>query len=171
MLMKPKLTVSPVILKGLNSKGETVYRIKVINKSSFQVSNIRAQLHTVIIKPRKVGNKVITKLVPLKQDQVFALSRPKKDAYNSDGLKTEYATFTFLTYDDLEKFLKPADDNNIEYLRFRVYGINDFSGVGAVFSKFYKYTDLHSGEYLEELTFKHAPYPNLSPEQPIATID
>ena len=42
---RPKIDISPKIACGTNTRGATVYRIKVINRSRVPLTDIKAQFH------------------------------------------------------------------------------------------------------------------------------
>ncbi len=156
LLMKPKLVLSPIILKGRDSKGVYVYKIKIINKGFFPVSNIKAQLHKVVVIRNGDREEIESSPLKLKQNEVFVLNSCKKSKNTKEGPKHNYCSFTFFIYNDIEQFLNNTKHQETDYLRFRVYGINDFSGVGAVFTKFYSLNNLKEGEFIHRENFVHS---------------
>jgi hypothetical protein len=137
--VKPKIIISEQIAKSKSSKGELVYKIKVINKTRRPIMDIRASLHIVTLTVIPGGSLRETKEILLKRSEIMGLE--KFDKKDKEG---NYA-FNFLTYEDIENIW----DDTHSYLRFRIYAIDSLSRFGKVFIKDYytKRNVIKGGEF------------------------
>jgi hypothetical protein len=144
---KPKIEVSPVIARGTSTKnGKTIYRIKIINKTHYPITDIKAQLH--IFKHYQTANGEIWKsdAVELKRADPISI-----DKFDKKDLDANYA-YRFLTYENIES--KWTDDN-VQFVRFRIFARHATSGFGGFFEKDYrlKRLSLVEGEFSKGNTF------------------
>ena len=110
--VRPKVNISNTIAKGQSSKGDTAYRIKVINMTRRSIINVKAQLHLVTLSVVPGGVIEKSKAIELRRSDPMEISR-----FDRKDTKAEYA-FRFLTYEDLDSLW---EDDKLSYLKFRIY--------------------------------------------------
>jgi len=124
---KPKIDISSKMAGGISTKtGETVYRIKIINRTRASITDIRAQLH--IYKNYQTATGEIWKSDAIELTQSDPIS---VDKYDKKDVEANYA-YRFLTYEDLDK---KWNDDRTQFLRFRIFARHSFSGFGGFFFK------------------------------------
>jgi len=138
--IRPRLDISDQIAKTVTSNGETIYRIKIINKTRVPIMNIKAQLH--IMTPTTVPSGIIyiSQNIPLQRSELMELSKfDKKD-------KTASYAYRFRSYKSLDDLW--GDDDH-SYLRFRIQATHSVSGFSKVFRKDYftKRNSVLDGEF------------------------
>lgn len=138
--IRPKIIISDQIARGKSTKGNIIYRIKVINKTSRSIMDIKATLHRVrtVVVPGGTIPKV--KEIPLKRSEIMEL--PKFDPKDKEA---NYA-YRFITYENIEEIW---EHDTMEYLRFRIYARDSLSGFGKVFIKDYhtKRNSIKEGDF------------------------
>jgi hypothetical protein len=138
--LKPKIVISDQIAKAKDLNGETVYKIKTINKTRSELLKIEARLH--LITPTTATG-IITRCIT-------EIPRIISDALimNKFNLKDKEARYVYIfnTNEDIERFLQ----DDISYLRFRICAVHSFSGFGALYSK-----EHYTREDIIEGTFDH----------------
>ncbi|MDD4991617.1 MAG: hypothetical protein PHR83_05215 [Paludibacter sp.] len=139
-LLRPKIEISPEISKSISLTNKLKYTVKVINKTRFDVYDIKAQLHIIRKCQTPSGEIEKSELIELKRDDPFILGKFDKKDVNAD-----YA-FRFVTYIDLESIW--TDDNN-DILKFRVICKHQISGVLGYFQQKYrvKKSVIKTGEF------------------------
>ena len=121
--LKPNLNIAPEIAKGTNSEGDTIYRIKVINRSDRDVTDIRAELHSY----KKKKGVLVTKLIEMKRSDPIVIP-------GMSGNAEEFiSSFRFITYEDLESIA----DTEIKGFRFRVFARDSHSGFGELSTMYF----------------------------------
>ena len=125
--LKPKVQISDCIAKGKNTRGEDTYRIKVINRSSRSIADIRAELQ--VIRGSIEGQCVQrTEKIDLRRQDPMIIG-----AFSRDPENTDYA-FRFITYKSLDQLL---EDSSVTAFRFRIFCRDLMSGFGTLHSKTY----------------------------------
>lgn len=145
---KPKIDISPKIARGLSTKtGETVYRIKVINRTRAPITEIRAQLHIFKNYQTATGEIWKSDAIELKRSDPIII-----DKYDRKDENANYA-YRFLTYEDLDE--KWSDDSS-QFLRFRIFARHSVSGFGRFFLKDYrlKINTILDGDFSKGYTFE-----------------
>lgn len=145
---RPKIEISPTIARGVSPRGgETVYRIKVINRTRDSITDIRAQLH--LFRPFQTATGQIWKSKSIELKRSDPISIGKFDKKDEDA---EYA-FRFLTYDNLEE---TWSDDTSQFLRFRIFARHSTSGFGGLFHKDFrlKRESIKEGEFSLGDTFE-----------------
>ncbi|MCR4321932.1 MAG: hypothetical protein NUV74_16555 [Candidatus Brocadiaceae bacterium] len=145
---RPKIDISPKIAHGLSTKtGETIYRIKVINRTRSPLTDIKAQLH--IYKNYQTGTGEIWKSdeIALKRSDPISIDR-----YDKNDADANYA-FRFLTYNDLNI---TWNDDSVQFLRFRIFARHSVSGFGGFFLRDYrlKRNSIIDGDFSKGDTFE-----------------
>lgn len=122
--IKPKLSISDDISK--NEKGE--YRIKIVNKSNFYVTNIFIQVQLVKISNGNGGNilNVVNLDIPYQKLQII-------DPYDKTNLNAPYAV-RFVLPKDLET--KWNEDINT-YLKLIIYCSNEHNNSSKLYEHIY----------------------------------
>ncbi len=131
----PKLEISNDISK--NEKGE--YRIKIINKSKFYVTNIFIQVQLVKISIGNGGNilNAINLDIPYKKLQII-------DPYDKNNLNAPYA-IRFVLPSNLEELWK--EDTNT-YLKLIIYCSNEHNNASKLYEHiYYKKTCIKNGNF------------------------
>jgi len=138
--LRPKILISSQIAKGKTSQGETVYRIKVINKSKRTIINVKANLHLMTPKVVPGGLIVNAKMIQLKREDPMQIAM-----FNLKDKEASYA-FRFQTYEDIETIW---ENDASSYLRFRIFAMDSLSSLGKVFRQDYhtKRNSIIDGEF------------------------
>ncbi len=139
--IRPKIIISDQISKGIGSRGERVYRIKIINKTHRPIINVKAQLHLMTPTVTPGGIIMKSKEIPLKRSEIMQISKfDVKD-------KTAGYAFRFLTYENIEDLWQ---EDTRSFLRFRIYATDSLSGFSRVFSKDYhtKRNSIKEGDFV-----------------------
>ena len=134
------MSISKTVAEGRSSKGDAIYRIKIINRTRRPIINIKAQLH--LMTPSVVPDGIIVKSkeIQLKRSNPMELSR-----FDRKDKEARYA-FRFLTYQDLDTLW---EDDIHSYLRFRIFAMDSLSGFGKVYTQDYhtKRNTLINGDF------------------------
>jgi hypothetical protein len=152
LFLKPKVQISPMILKGQSRKepSKTVYRIKVINLSKRQAINIAvsASICTTSGTPGIDQRRVATRHLTLNFGDLPAL-----------GSKTRLGDiwgvapfFIFWTDEDIEPFLTEGCR-----LVFSLSASDALSGTTVVQRIAYRKADIDVGDFCRSLDFEKAP--------------
>ena len=143
--LKPEIEISPKIARCIDSKDNVKYKIKIINKTKYDV-NIEAKLYVVRTENGIDGEICIRKRISLIVDKLFLLRKFKKN-----DEKDRYA-FRFILKKDINKVW--VDDTN-QRLRFCIYAKHSLSGFGKSFVQEYRKKDLDikDGDYVIGNTF------------------
>jgi hypothetical protein len=137
---RPKFDISSTLAHGFDTiEGKSIYRIKVVNKTSSPVVDIKAQLHILKNHQTATGSIWKSKAIELKRSDPIVISK--------------HDEFRFLTYEDIENIW---NDDNIQFLRFRIYARHSVSGFGTFASKDYrlKRNSIKEGEFSKGDTFE-----------------
>lgn len=133
---KPKLLISNQIAKNFKSE----YRIKVVNLSSFYVTNVFIQVQLVTVSNGNGGNILnVTNLdIPYKTIQIIA-------PYNDKDVNASYA-IRFVLPKNLETLWK---EDTHTYLKLVLYCSNEHNNSSKLYEKvYYKKNDsIKSGEF------------------------
>jgi len=147
---RPTIDISPIIAKGADTiSGRTIYRIKVINRTKSPIVDIKSQLHVFKNHQTATGEIWKSKTVQLKRSDPIVI-----DKYDKLDADVNYA-YRFVTYEDLEKIW---DNDNVQFLRFRIYARHSISGFGAFAYRDYrlKRNTIRSGEFSKGDNFEIA---------------
>lgn len=147
-LFKPKIDISPKIARGLSTKtDETIYRIKVINRTRAPLTDIKAQLHIYKNYQTATGEIWKSNAIKLKRSDPISIN-----TYHRKDKDSTYA-YRFLTYDNLDE--KWIDDSS-QFLRFRIFARHSLSGFGGFFIKDYrlKRNSIMEGDFSKGDTFE-----------------
>ncbi|WP_156786032.1 hypothetical protein [Archaeoglobus veneficus] len=138
--VRPEIEISNQIAKGKSlTTGDTIYRIKVINKTRRPIINIKAQLHLVTPITVPGGILLKSKEIPLRRSEIMYLEK-----FDPNDENAEYA-FRFVTYENIEEIWK---DDKRSFLRFRICATDSISGFTKVFIKEYHTKSLiREGEF------------------------
>lgn len=178
-LRRPKIIISPAIIRHRTGLDVDYYLIKLVNASRTDLVGLKYELH--LISPRP--NKWIT-LPSGKQKQVRLLNKSKLKL-GIDGARTESMI--------LKRYLEPSKDVNGDalyaqvfsvrkdkqfgrktldtllsgsvnsYLVFTVYAIHPASGFGKTFTQVYSQADIIDGEEFEwGSSFKALPWQQMN---------
>lgn len=145
---RPTIDISPTIARGADTTdGSTIYRIKVINRTKFPIVDIKAQLH--IFKNHQTATGEIWKSKPIDLKRSDPIGIFKYDVADRDA---NYA-YRFVTYEDLEAIWS---NDNVQFLRFRIYARHSLSGFGVFSYKDYrlKRNSIQLGEFSKGDTFE-----------------
>lgn len=145
---KPKIDISSKIARGVSTKtGEIVYRIKVINRTSASITDIRAQLQILNNYQTATGEIWKSDAIELRRSDPISI-----DKYDKKDEEANYA-YRFLTYADLNK---RWNDDKSQFLRFRIFARHSISGFGGFFFNDYrlKRKSIIEGDFSKGDTFK-----------------
>lgn len=127
--LRPRLNISPNIARGTSTKTQQIiYRIKVINRSRYPLTDIRAQLHIYKNYQTAAGD--------IWKSEALTLTRPDPiiiDKYDKNDSEANYA-YRFVTYDLDNRW----SDDTTQFVRFRVFARHSLSGFGGFFCKDYR---------------------------------
>ncbi|HZG53101.1 MAG TPA: hypothetical protein VEZ40_13275 [Pyrinomonadaceae bacterium] len=146
--LRPRLIISPYIARGKSTlDGRLIFRIKVINRSKYPVTNIRAQLH--LMKPyQSIGGEVSkSKSIRLVRADPIVL-----DKFSKKDIDVNYA-YRFVTYEDIDKLW---GDDTIQFIRFRITCQHGLSGFGGYFFRDFrvKRKTIKEGDFYKGNTFE-----------------
>ncbi len=147
---RPMIDISPVIARGADTNdGRTIYRIKVINHTRCPIVDIKAQLHIFKNHQTATGEIWKSKAIALRRSDPMVI-----DKYDRADVDANYA-YRFVTYDDLESIW---NDDNVQFLRFRIYAKHSISGFGGFSYHDYrlKRNSIKPGEFSKGDTFEIA---------------
>jgi hypothetical protein len=125
---RPNLEVSPIISRTTDREGNKCYTIKVVNKGSRSVLNVKAKLRLQTSQSVPGGLIVRNRGIELRASEVFEIKK-----FNKKDFAAEYA-HRFLSYEDIDDIWQ--DENN-SYLSFRIYATDSLSNFGKVFGQEY----------------------------------
>ena len=135
---KPSLEISKQISMGTEYGGvSSWFEIKVINRTSTHVMNIKAELHSVVPESKPGGVVMDLHRIELKRDEVFTLG--KFDKKDQDA---KYA-FRFGTLEDLSQLRQDGQS----HLVFTIYAVHPVSGFGQVFVQKYEADSIIDGDF------------------------
>jgi hypothetical protein len=146
---RPKIDISQHIAYRLDKNGQPVYRIKVINRTKHPIVDIKAQLHVFRSRQTATGEIWVSTSINFKQSDPIMID--KHDKIDKDA---NYA-YRFVTYENIDNIW---NDENIQFLRFRIYAKHSISGFGKFVSKDYrlKRNTIKEGEFSKGDTFEIA---------------
>lgn len=144
---RPNVTISDKIAKYIDYYGNTAFGIKIINRTSYPIVSVRAELHIVASGLSSGGPVGQTRPVDLKRSSILNIGK-----YDKKDKDATYA-FRFVTYEDLEAIWK--DDPNW-YARITVYAEHELTGFGKAFYQRYpkKTTSIVCGQFQFGDTFR-----------------
>ncbi len=147
--LRPKIDISPHVARRTDKNGKPNYRIKVINRTKYPIVDIRAQLHVFTSRQTATGDIWASTAITLKQSDPITINK-----YDKKDKDVDYA-YRFVTYQDVESIW---NDDNIQFLRFRIYARHSVSGFGTFASKDYrlKRNCIKEGEFSKGDTFEIA---------------
>ena len=148
LCFKPNIDISPRIARGISTKtGETVYRIKIINRTRSPLIDIKAQLHIYKNYQTATGEIWKSNAIDLKRSDPIIIGK-----YDKKDEQSNYA-YRFLTYENI--YEKWGDDSS-QFLRFRIFARHSVSGFGRVFFKDYrlKRNSIMEGDFSKGDTFE-----------------
>ncbi len=126
--LRPRIDISKMISKDIDSNGKPIYRIKVINRNKRPIINIKAQL--TLVKPWMSPGGAIIKSTDIKLKRSDPIEIAK---YDRNDKEASFA-YRFLTYEDIDNLW---GDDKQRYLRFRIFASDSLSGLGKVFKQNY----------------------------------
>jgi len=133
--LKPKLKISAVI-------GHTngTFKIKVINKSLFAATNIRAELSYINFFEVPGGLETNSFNIPLVNGELFALGKFDK--------KSEFATYSyrFVTKHG-QNLRQDLNLNNRQFIRLKISATHSVSNIGKVFEQRYIAEQIIDGDF------------------------
>jgi len=137
--LRPMINISPQISCSLED-GKKEYAIKIINKNKRNIVDLRVELLLVQSSNVPGGFILNTNSIALKTDHAFIVSK-----FDSADKDAEYAR-RFVCYENLDTLWQNED---IDYVIFRVYCHDEVSGFGKVFTQEYrtKRTCLIDGQF------------------------
>ena len=146
---RPKIDISQHIAHRLDKNGKSIYRIKVINRTRYPIVDIKAQLHVFKSRQTATGEIWISTSIELKQSDPIII-----DKYDKIDKDANYA-YRFITYKDIDNIW---NDENMQFLRFRIYAKHAVSGFGTFASQDYrlKRNSIKEGEFSKGDTFEIA---------------
>jgi hypothetical protein len=138
--LRPKLFVSPKISKTKDDKGNTVYFVKVINRTRYPVIGVNVRMYLATPQNVSGGTAYKHRAIELRMPNVMELSpfdRKDKDA--------KYAV-RFTVAEDLDALWSQDETARV---RFQIYATHSLTGFGKAVDQFYyqKRTDLVDGEF------------------------
>ncbi|HOX77199.1 MAG TPA: hypothetical protein PLW31_04095 [Bacteroidales bacterium] len=141
-LFAPNIKVAPNIAWKIE-KGSRRYRIKIINKTKFDIIDISAELKFQHIKPG--SDLIITKSIPLVQPNLYLLKK-----YKPRGNRTEFAYKFLVSHeakvsDLFDLFDKYA--NNNPSVRFRILATHSATNFPKVINAEFSRNDFSEGDY------------------------
>ena len=122
--LRPKVQISEHIAKGEEPHTGMRFRVKVINRTRWPITDIKAQLHLVWNRQEAGGAIYRSKLIRLVQDAPIAI-----DKYSKKDTEANYA-YRFATQEPLDTIW--VDDAQ-QFLRFRLICKHSLSGFGGFF--------------------------------------
>jgi hypothetical protein len=128
-LLRPKIEISSEISKSVSLTNKLKYTIKVINKTKFDVYDIKAQLHIIRKCQTPSGEIEKSELIELRRSDPFILGK-----FNRKDINADYA-FRFVTYADLDSIW---NDDDKDILKFRIICKHQISGVLKCFQHEYR---------------------------------
>jgi hypothetical protein len=143
----PKIKISNKIAK-LKENNKTVYKIKIINKTSRPIFNIKAEWS--IISYRSTARGKDKKYIPITFDGVsnpMQIDKFEKHPNNN----TDY-TFRFSTVEDIEKLLNKEGEGS--QLIFRIYASDSLFGFATIVNEYYQIKDIKEGDFAYGNSFK-----------------
>ncbi len=140
--LKPKIKISKVI-----SYYENSFKIKIINKSCFSATNIKAEISYINFFDVPNGIETNSAKIELVKKDFFALAKFDKNS--------EYATYTYrLKTKKIENLREGLNKNNREYIRLKIFATHSLSNIGKVFEQKYKIEDIVNGDFAFGNTFE-----------------
>lgn len=135
--LRPKLKISDLVAIR-QSNNTTSYKIKVINKSRYAATNVKAELSYINLFSVPNGLETNSKKVVLNKSEIFSL-----DKFN---LKSENASYTymFVTTENIQNGLEAGNRN---YLILRISATHSLSNMGKVFEKKFFIGDFANGDF------------------------
>lgn len=121
---KPKIEISDNIARN----PENEYRIKIINKSHFYVTNMIIQARLISLSTGNGGNIYSSKVIDVKQSLIYLI-----DPYSKDDKNAPYAIRIGISK-KLDQYW--TDDSNT-YLKVIVYCSNEWNTASKVYTKEY----------------------------------
>ncbi len=147
--LRPKIDISPNVAHRIDKAGKSIYRIKVINRTKVPIVDIKAQLHVFTSRQTATGDIWVSISIELKQSDPIMIG-----GYDKKDKDVDYA-YRFITYKDIDSVW---NDDNIQFLRFRIYARHrhSVSGFGTLASKDYrlKRNSIKEGEFSKRDTFE-----------------
>lgn len=126
--VRPNIVISDKIAKSISSKtNNTVYIIKVVNKTGRSIIDIKAELHLINLVIMPGGILKNTQKITLKNSELMEIA--KIDLKDKEA---DLGDYRFITYEDIEEIW----DNN-KFLRFKISAKDSLSGFSRVFTKNY----------------------------------
>ncbi len=146
---RPKIDISPNVAHRTDSSEKSVYCIKVINRTRAPIVDIKAQLLVFTSRQTATGDIWISTPIELKQSDPIMIGKYDKKDKDID------CAYRFITYKDIDKIW---NDENTQFLRFRIYARHSVSGFGTFASKDYrlKRNSIKEGEFSKGDTFEIA---------------
>ena len=144
LLVRPKIYVSDKICKTVEN-GQTIFRIKVVNKTRYMLTNVKYTLNYC----EKSGDGVhnVKEIPPLKTPLIFI------DKYSRKDVNAEYAI----------RFTYPAVSDIITeqcWLEFSIYANHGFSNTTACVKKKYDAVNISPGIFETGTSMRILAIPN-----------
>lgn len=131
--LKPDLKISDEIA----FKNGT-FKIKVINKSKYAATNIKADISYIGYFPVPGGRERRSYRIELQRDNIFDIDKFEKKSEHANN------TYRFVTIENLREGL---NENNHKYIRFKITATHSLSNIGKVFEKQYHLNQIINGEF------------------------
>lgn len=126
---RPKISISPIVVKEKRVDGRLAYVIKVINKTKYPLINCNIELKLIKERRDRSGKFI-------KENINVEMNISTKMLIEKFSKTSGYNTIMFLTYQDIES-IWPDNDNGHSYLRFRIYAKHELSGFAQVYTQEY----------------------------------
>lgn len=134
--MKSKANI--IISKHIARTESLTYKIKIVNRAKYAVTNLKAEL--VVVKNYKVPSGLETniKILSLENSEIFMLDRRKKDFNEPSN------TFKFVIKENLEQIVNNPE---YDYIRFRLLVVDTFTSMNKVYESRYYLNAIKEGEF------------------------
>jgi len=127
--IRPDVIISDKISKSIDSAtGELSYKIKIINKTSRSIINIRPQLLLISLIAMPGGMIEHTKIISVKYNHIMEISK-----FDLQDKNAEYA-WRLITTENIDDLW---EDDAHSFLRLKIFATDSFSGFGKIFHRDY----------------------------------
>jgi len=134
--IRPKFAISPQIARSVRGE-ELSYAIKVINRTRFDLIDVRARLENLVIIAGVNNPLTRRRHIPLRFSEILVLSK-----YDRDDRQADYA-FRFTTASELS--VRTLGKNTI--IRFSIIAKHSLSGFSSASEQRYGLTDIVDGTF------------------------
>lgn len=131
--LKPNLKISDEI-----AYRNGTFKIKIINESKYAATNIKADISYISYFNVPGGRERRSYKIDLQKDTLFDIDKFEKKSEHANN------TYRFVTLENLRDGL---NQNNYEYIRFKITATHSLSNIGKVFEKNYNVNQIINGEF------------------------